>query len=85
MQLVNMIFFLSNHRDSVMFNGLEDDEGDSEEEGGGSLEFEEKVPKGCIVRDGQLHGGFAVLMTKVDVNAGPWGLYNFYRMQVARG
>ncbi len=47
-----------------------------------SEEPEVEVPHGCIVKEGSLHKGYAVLMTKVDVNAGFWGLYNFYRMQI---
>lgn len=26
---------------------------------------------------------FDVLLTKIDVKAGDWGLYNFYKMQVS--
>ncbi len=40
------------------------------------------IPRGCVVNSGELHKDYTVLMTKVDVNAGAWGIYNFYRMQV---
>ena len=39
-------------------------------------------PNGCIVGDGSIHDGYTILMTKVDVSFGAWGMYNFYRMQV---
>jgi len=42
----------------------------------------EKVPQGCIVTNGELYDGRAVLMTKIDVSYGAWGLFNFYRMQI---
>ena len=39
-------------------------------------------PRGCIVKEGTIHNGYTILMTKVDVSFGAWGMYNFYRMQV---
>ena len=41
-----------------------------------------RPPSGCIVNDGELCDGYAILMTKIDVSYGAWGLYNYYRMQV---
>ena len=48
-----------------------------------SIELHPRKPKGCVVKQGgTLHGGYTVLMTKIDVSAGAFGMYNFYRMQV---
>ena len=41
-----------------------------------------EIPNGCQVQDGSLLEDHNVVMTKVDVNAGYWGMYNFYRMQI---
>ena len=41
-----------------------------------------KKPHGCNVKDGRLHGDHTILLTKIDVSAGAFGMYNFYRMQV---
>ena len=72
----------------------ESDENDTDESGDESEdeEMEEtesvddettKKPEGCIVKQGgTLHGGYTVLMTKIDVSAGAFGMYNFYRMQI---
>ena len=42
----------------------------------------EKPPSQCIVKDGVLIKDYRVLLTKVDVSNGYWGLYNFYRIQL---
>ena len=62
----------------------EDDSEDGEMEETGSVSDETtKKPEGCIVKQGgTLHGGRTVLMTKVDVSMGAFGMYNFYRMQI---
>lgn len=39
-------------------------------------------PPGLTIQQGHIHDGYAILMTKIDVSFGAWGLYNFYRMQV---
>ena len=42
--------------------------------------------RGCTGGKGSsVFKGYAVLMTKVDVSSyNPWGMYNYYRMQVKR-
>ena len=35
-----------------------------------------------VVRDKEQDVLYDILMTKVDVRIGEWGLYNFYKMQV---
>lgn len=37
---------------------------------------------GCIVKEGHIFEDFDVLLNKVDVSFGAWGLYNFYRAQI---
>ena len=39
-------------------------------------------PTGCVVKNGTLYKKYDILMNKVDVNSGRWGMYNFYRMQI---
>ena len=39
-------------------------------------------PKACQVSDGELFEGHQITMTKIDVSAGPYGMYNFYQMEV---
>ena len=39
-------------------------------------------PSGCVVEKGFLYKNYDILMNKVDVNSGRWGMYNFYRMQI---
>ena len=68
-----------NGDNSGLLNGLDEDDGDAEK----TIEQDVSVPPGCIVKEGELHSDFHVLMTKVDVNGGNWGLYNFYRMQAS--
>ena len=41
-----------------------------------------KTQKGCIVKEGSIYEDFDVLLNKVDVSFGAWGLYNFYRAQI---
>ena len=42
-------------------------------------------PDGCsATKDAVLYKGYTVLMQKIDVKYGAWGMYNFYRMQVSR-
>ena len=43
---------------------------------------EEKPSPHCEVNDGELFKDYSILMTKVDVANGAWGMYNFYRMQI---
>ena len=43
---------------------------------------EKAVQSGCVVSDGEIYQDYQVLLNKVDVSAGAWGLYNFYRMQI---
>ncbi len=35
-----------------------------------------------VIRDKEQDVLYDILMTKVDVRIGEWGLYNFYKMQV---
>ena len=37
---------------------------------------------GCTVTDGHIHNNYNILLSKVDVGFGAFGLYNFYRIQV---
>ena len=63
----------------------EDEEEEDEEEDEESHRKKDELtarPRGCIVTEGSIHSGYTVLMTKVDVSFGAWGMYNFYRMQV---
>ena len=39
-------------------------------------------PDGCVVKEGNIFKNCDILMNKVDVNCGRWGMYNFYRMQI---
>ncbi len=42
-------------------------------------------PSGCTAtKDAKLYDGHTVLMQKIDVKYGAWGMYNFYRMQVSQ-
>ena len=41
-----------------------------------------RVQPGCTVTDGHVLEDYEILLNKVDVSFGAWGLYNFYRMQV---
>ena len=45
---------------------------------------EEKVQKQsmCVVKDGTIYQDYDVLMNKVDVDFGNYGMYNFYRLQI---
>ena len=45
---------------------------------------EEKVQKQsmCVVKDGTIYQDYDVLMNKVDVDFGYFGMYNFYRLQI---
>ena len=44
---------------------------------------EKITPKpGCVIKEGSLHKDYDILMNKVDVNNGHWGMYNFYRIQI---
>ena len=56
----------------------EEDE-DEDEEDDNEIGSESDAPDGCIVTDGHLHEEYSILMTKIDVSFGAWGLYNFYR------
>ena len=38
--------------------------------------------EGCTVQDGKIFQEYDILMHKVDVGFGSWGLYNFYRIQI---
>ena len=38
--------------------------------------------EGCTVKDGVIYQDYNILMHKVDVGHGYWGLYNFYRIQI---
>ena len=40
------------------------------------------TPAGCTVQQGSLHQHCSVLLHKVDVGRGKWGIYNYYRLQV---
>ena len=70
---------------------MDEDDTDESEEESEDVEIDEtgsvkdettKKPEGCIVKQGgTLHGGYTVLMTKIDVSMGAFGMYNFYRMQ----
>ena len=42
----------------------------------------ERASKNVSVTEGELFGGHKVIMTKIDVSAGPYGMYNFYRMEI---
>ena len=46
--------------------------------------WEKNMHSGCTAKQGWLvFQGHAVVMTKVDVSSNnPWGMYNYYRMQV---
>jgi hypothetical protein len=57
-------------------NSSDDDSSDEDEDD------EEQKPNGLVVKDGEIYNEHSVLMTKIDVAFGAWGLYNFYRMQV---
>ena len=63
-------------------NGDNDKKDDSEQE----LErfWEKNKHSGCTAKKGWLvFKGHALVMTKVDVSSNnPWGMYNYYRMQV---
>jgi len=37
---------------------------------------------GCTVTDGHIHDDYNILLNKVDVGFGAFGLYNFYRIQI---
>ena len=41
-----------------------------------------KTQTGCTVTDGHIHGDYNILLSKIDVGLGSWGLYNFYRLQI---
>ena len=47
--------------------------------------WEKNKHSGCTAKEGWLvFKGHAVVMTKVDVSSNnPWGMYNYYRMQVS--
>merc|ERR1711972_98190 len=38
--------------------------------------------EGCTVKDGHIYQDYDILMHKVDVGHGYWGLYNFYRIKI---
>ena len=77
-----------NEEDSDNDGEDEEDKDDEEDEdyddGRKSKKRDELIakPRGCIVKEGTIHNGYTILMTKVDVSFGAWGMYNFYRMQV---
>ena len=81
---------VDNDKDSVSDDGSNSDESyesfeDDDNEGDGtSIPKDESLvkPVGCIVKDGQVYDNYTILMTKIDVSFGAWGLYNFYRMQI---
>ena len=50
----------------------------------GIVNDEEKKHPGCIVKDGFIYEGHTVIMNKIDVKYGAWGMYNYYRMQVRK-
>lgn len=65
---------------------MEDDEDEEEEDEEisnkkVSNELTDKQ-SGCVVKEGEIYNGYAILMTKIDVSFGAFGLYNYYRMQV---
>ena len=74
-------------KDESSEDDSEDDDAAMEDEAAASTKDETtRKPKGCVVKQGgTLHGGYTVLMTKIDVSAGAFGMYNFYRMQVQSG
>ena len=75
----------SDAEDSESEDNSEDD-AEMEDEAASTKDETTRKPKGCVVKQGgTLHGGFTVLMTKIDVSAGAFGMYNFYRMQVQGG
>eukprot|EP00095_Tigriopus_kingsejongensis_P005843 maker-scaffold697_size109876-snap-gene-0.23 protein:Tk05843 transcript:maker-scaffold697_size109876-snap-gene-0.23-mRNA-1 annotation:"poly(adp-ribose) polymerase pme-5-like" len=45
-------------------------------------ESNEPKPRGLVIKEGHIQDKYSVLMTKIDVSFGAWGLYNFYRMQI---
>ncbi|TRY73067.1 hypothetical protein TCAL_13884 [Tigriopus californicus] len=58
-----------------------DMEGDPNDDNHGHVEGVSR-PQGLTIQNGSIHDGYAILMTKIDVSFGAWGLYNFYRMQI---
>lgn len=48
------------------------------------VDNEERHPKpsGCQVKNGELWKDYAILLTKIEVTSGVWGLYNYYKMEV---
>lgn len=57
-------------------------EEDTMEVDDGEVNDQDLPPSQCNVTDGVLHKNYSVVMTKIDVSEGPWGKYNFYRMQI---
>ncbi len=60
----------------------DDEDVDGETYGVVKDELKDK-PEGCTATDeAKLYKGYSVLMQKIDVKYGAWGMYNFYRMQI---
>jgi predicted DNA-binding WGR domain protein len=47
-----------------------------------SKNVSKKTQTGCTVTEGHILEEHSVLLTKIDVSLGAWGLYNFYRLQI---
>ena len=66
-------------------DGESNDDGDSNDDMEEGDERDELLEKNyqCIVQDGKIHQGYTILMSKIDVTFGKFGMYNFYRMQAS--
>ena len=52
------------------------------EEKQANVKVSKMTQSGCSVTEGHILEDFSILLSKIDVGLGSWGLYNFYRLQV---